>query len=207
MPTATKDKEDKALLKRGEWLFNKAPATTRANWLPEGLFPELDEMHAKHSGALEKAEQATMSAQALREQYEAEDKAKELALRNGNEPPKVTPDSEREVALNEARARAVAARNAVYVCIAEAEALIQGHEDEWLGELRRREVAAESKCEQLRREIEQIRNEVHASTRGKGWIKRTAEGRDVRHMAYEDLAGKPRRAAAQIDLNMLLGRE
>lgn len=84
-------------------------------WLPEGLFPELDELREEHHRILD--ESVTPSSSELKEGYAAEDTARQEALNAGEEPPPVTGSAERQDAIKdaEAQSRAKVARLAAFV--------------------------------------------------------------------------------------------
>lgn len=81
------------------------PALEAKDWLPEGIFPELDELREEHHRLLDETFAARDKCIALRSKYEGEDKARAAALATGEEPPPVTGSADRQDALGEAEAQ------------------------------------------------------------------------------------------------------
>lgn len=78
---------------------------TQKDWLPEGLFPELDELREEHHRLLDETYEVRNESIALHNKYEAEDEARKEALLVGDDPPSVTGSAERKDALADASAR------------------------------------------------------------------------------------------------------
>lgn len=78
---------------------------TRKDWLPEGLFPELDELREEHHRLLDETYEVRDESIALHKQYDDEDEARKEALLVGDDPPSVTGSADRKDALADATAR------------------------------------------------------------------------------------------------------
>jgi hypothetical protein len=78
---------------------------TRKDWLPEGLFPELDELREEHHRLLDETYEVRDESIALHDKYEAEDEARKEALLAGDDPPPVTGSADRKDALADVTAR------------------------------------------------------------------------------------------------------
>lgn len=73
------------------------------DWLPEGIFPELDELRIEHHELVAEVKNAGHLAGKLRHQYKEEDEARQEALVRLEDPPPVTGSAERTDRLEEAR--------------------------------------------------------------------------------------------------------
>lgn len=73
-------------------------------WLPEGLFPELDELREEHHELVAEVKNAGHLAGKLRQQYKEEDEARQEALVKFKDAPPMTGSAERMDRLEEARA-------------------------------------------------------------------------------------------------------
>jgi hypothetical protein len=81
------------------------PALMERGWLPEGIFPELDELREEHHQHLDACNAAQNDSIELHRQYEDEDRARAAALTAGDKVPAVTGSADRQDALDEASAR------------------------------------------------------------------------------------------------------
>jgi hypothetical protein len=99
MPTQVKPIELKDPLRMNDQVL------TQKGWIPEGLFPELDDLREEHHRLLDETYEVRDESIALHKQYEDEDEAREAALLAGDEPPPVTGSAERHDALSDVRVR------------------------------------------------------------------------------------------------------
>jgi hypothetical protein len=90
-------------------LLDSDPALRDPEWLPEGVFPEIDELREEHRARLDDIKAAGVKRSELLAQYEAEEEARNAALYAGEAVPAVTSASDRQDALAAAEAERVAA--------------------------------------------------------------------------------------------------
>lgn len=76
----------------------------KKDWLPQGLFPDLDELRAEHNELVSELENAAHVRHRMEERYKAEDTAREAAALALEDPPPVTGSAERKDRLEEVRA-------------------------------------------------------------------------------------------------------
>ena len=182
-------------------LLAEAPALARADWLPEGSLPELDELRAEHQRIFALAAEVGQEIAAVRRRHEEEDArraeaVKAQALGHGVEAPEVTPPEERAAELTSLEAKASAVREALEEFLASAVATIGERYDEWAAELDERDVEAERRVEEARRALTEAEAALGASGQLRRWLARTA-GRDrfrnlaARHIAYSDIPAPP----------------
>jgi hypothetical protein len=151
--------------------------TTSVDWLPEGLWPELDSLRVEHQRlrgqvAAELDGLAALDSKNLREDAQHADALRQ-AHREG------TPNSvkdERTPTEERAAARAAIEERlwaGVQVLAEHADRIIEAfreHEDEWLGDLRSRRAAAEEKRHQAEQLLEQARAEEFRVHRLGQWL-------------------------------------
>ncbi len=77
-----------------------APALNKPDWLPEGLWDELDELCAEHGTFIHARETATNALHELQRRFEGEDKSL-----SAGESEEFTPKADRDDALKAARAK------------------------------------------------------------------------------------------------------
>jgi hypothetical protein len=169
----------------GTGLLDTQPALRRPDWLPEGLFPELDELREEHlehlnSGAGEKVQE-------LRDTYEAEDAARAEALRLGRDAPAVTPAAERQDALGEAEAEREAAVARFRDFLDRAVERLHALEPEWREQFREKTAEANRKREEAAALLAAAERETEKVARLELWLDRTVNPRAGRYVGAPDL--------------------
>ena len=194
-------------LQHGEKLLRENPALRQPDWLPEGIWPELDELHDRHVKLLADLSVHLQRVGALRRKYDDEDEAREKALSEGDEPPKVTTEAKRDVALSEAKASSAAAKRALAIFLAEAVALVQEKEADWLDECAGRDQAAEAKRIEAQRLLDEAKRDAWIAKRARMWVERTAKDRPMLHIAGPSLS-EPLTPPQEpvLDLEQMAGR-
>lgn len=192
--------------KRGSRLYKNNPAVRRGNWLPHGLWPEMDDLHDRHKEFLSRLADASSAAASLTKSYEAEDEAKTTALAEGKEPPSQTDETARQAALRDAAVRTEAAMQALHNFLAEAIDVIQAKEADWLADLNARDSEAEEKRAEAARLLNEADQDTWTAKRSRMWIERTAKDRSMMHIAYEELSGPVPSAERTLDLEQVAGR-
>lgn len=76
---------------------------TKKDWLPAGVFPELDELREEHHELVAELDNAAHLSHRLRKRYEQEDEARQEAAVAGEDPPPVTGSADRKDALEDVR--------------------------------------------------------------------------------------------------------
>jgi len=169
----------------GTGLLDTQPALRRPDWLPEGLFPELDELREEHLEHLNSG--AGQKVQELREAYEAEDAARAEALRLGRDLPVVTPTAERQDALGEAEAEREAAVARFRDFLDRAVARLRALEPEWREQFREKNAEANRKREEAAALLAAAERESEKVTRLELWLDRTINPRAGRYVGAPDL--------------------
>lgn len=147
----------------------------RSDWLPSGLWPELDELRAEHGEWLEAVREAGNEQIRLREQFKDEDEALNRAVAAGTEPPEVTPGAERDATLKMAVAKSKAERDRLGEFLARALETIADKEPEWRNDLARLDIEAEAKREEARRLLADADRKAGEVLRTRRWVQRTAK--------------------------------
>lgn len=183
-------------------LLAEAPALARADWLPEGSLPELDELRAEHQRIHALAAEVGAEVAGVRRRHEEEDArhaeaVKAQALGHGVEVPKVTPPEARAAELAALEAKAKATREALEEFLGGAVAMIAERHDEWASVLDERDAEGERRVEEARQALAEAEAALGSTGRLRRWLMRTA-GRDRRfgnltgrHIAYPDLPAPP----------------
>lgn len=169
----------------GTGLLDTQPALRRPDWLPEGLFPELDELRKEHLEHLDS--DAGDRARELREEYEAEDTARAEALRVGGEVPPVTPTAERQDALGEAEAEREAGVARFRDFLDGAVAKIQELEPGWREQFQQKTAEANRKREEAAALLAAAERETERVARLELWLNRTVNPRAGRYVGAPDL--------------------
>lgn len=166
-------------------LLDEQPALRRTDWLPEGLFPELDELRAEHLTFL--AGGWGDAKQSLLDTYEAEDEARAEALRLGNDAPAVTPTAERQDRLGEAEAERQAGRAKFDDFIARALAEIAKLAPDWREQFAQMATEADRKRAEAAALLAAAEREVSRVARSELWLDRTIKPRSGRYVGAPDL--------------------
>jgi hypothetical protein len=169
----------------GTGLLDSQPALRRPDWLPEGLFPELDELREEHLEHLNS--HAGDRARELREEYEAEDAARAEALRVGGDVPAVTPTAERQDALGEAEAEREAAVARFRDFIDRAVETLHRLEPEWREQFKQKTAEANRKREEAAALLAAAERETERVSRLELWLDRTISPRAGRYVGAPDL--------------------
>lgn len=164
------------------------------DWLPEGIFPELDELRLEHHRILD--ERCGHLVSELQAKYEAEDAARQEALNAGEEPPPVTGSADREDSIKDAKARSWAVMERLAAFVERAAEVIKekgGERPEFpdepglvLSEWRQQFAASRSEAEV---ELEEARAALAKAERRaayvdqiEGWLDRTVKPRGGRYI-------------------------
>jgi hypothetical protein len=173
------------------YLLENNPALSREDWAPDSApWPELLEVREQHLRLLRQVWECGDAVRELRRRYEAEDEARQDALkasfRNGAaEPlPPATPRAEREAALSELTEKVEAARKAFVDFLNEAFAIIKAHAPSWLASLEQRAEDADAmrdKARQMLREADVLEVEGQQLAT---WVLRAAKGNSGDQVAW-----------------------
>jgi hypothetical protein len=169
-----------------------APATGRADWLPEGEWAELDELRAEHRRILAARAEAVAEGAELRERFEAEDRARDAALMKRYasdtevEVPEVTPADEREAAFAPLRARLDALKETLGEFLVRAEKTIAGNYETWSADLDSRDAQSQARVEAARAGRARAAAEVSDRQALRRWLARSAG----LHPMFRQLAGR-----------------
>jgi hypothetical protein len=180
--------------------MSNAPAVGRENWLPEGLFPELDELRDRHVRLLELRRENSEANYALLRQWEAEDAAFEAATREQIADPEVELP---EITVKEDRERArepIVRRNRALAqefadLVVDVLATVEAKGDEWLGEIEGQAAGFNRDIEELMGEIAELESEIRSRRQVRDWILRTSgRGRRawvgrLRVVSFEECTG------------------
>jgi hypothetical protein len=150
------------------------PVVTKTDWLPEGLWPELDECRTVHEAAVARVEQATKDSRALGKKFEAEDEARIDAYKTGHKAPKMTDPAEREREVAETRAKHDAAEAALAEAVANAVDTIESKGREWLDDLAERLVEADEKRAEAKRLLAEADKASREIARLQMWVGRSS---------------------------------
>jgi len=181
-------------------LLAEAPALSRADWIPEGAFPELDELRTEHQGLRDQALAADRDASALKERFEAEDASHAEALRArvsdpSLEHPDLSSPEDRAAAVAEAEGRSRAVAEVQDAFLHRAVATIAERYPEWVAMLDSQDGEVEDRVEEARAALAKLEAQRDATVQLRLWLQRTAGHHprfgvlDGRHIAYPDLAG------------------
>lgn len=172
----------------GKTLLRKyRPVMAKADWLPAGLWPELNEIRDQHEGAVARLAEAKSRENLLRSRLEREDKARVDAYKTGAEAPEMTPPAEREAQTRDAKARVEGAEARLAETVEEAVALIESNAAKWLVDLARREEAAEDSREEAARLLAEADRASAEVARIDRWVRRTTGDAPLGHISYKNL--------------------
>jgi len=190
------------------------PALTVKDWLPQGIFHELDELREEHHALLDEVDAAVSACVAQREAYEREDADQRAALAEGESPATVTGSAERQDTLAVLNAARVAALDRLAAFVERATQVIKAKGGErplfpdepgvQLAEWRRQFAATRAEAAE---EIEQAR-EVLAKAERKAadvdqvemWLDRTVKPKGGRYLSAPQLGAPfPTQAEREAD--------
>lgn len=72
------------------------PVIWDRDWLPEGLWPDLDDLREQHHAHLDTIDESLRASSAIEQRFADEDRARAEALRAGEDSPPLTPSSDRQ---------------------------------------------------------------------------------------------------------------
>jgi hypothetical protein len=174
---------------RGEILVRENPAIRKPNWLPEGLWPELDELRERHVQLLADSSSTGSRKDQLTKKYEREDEAQMQALQAGEDPPPSTPMDQRQSELHDAKLAADAAHIAFCEAVSEMVAKVREKRRDWNNTFTRLETEAREKREEMARLQKEAEQKEWDANRLRLWLSRTAEDKPGRHVAFEQVSG------------------
>lgn len=169
------------------WWWDTQPGIG-SDWLPEGLFPEIDELRKEHLDRLGALKEANGKVSAIIGGFEAEDEARDAALYAGEDAPAVTNTAERTDAVRQAEAEAHAARLRLDRFYRSAEATFQKMFPAW--QLQFAQVRAEraAAVEQAKAALEAAELEAADVDQAEQWVARTVKPKGGRHMQAPKLS-------------------
>jgi hypothetical protein len=190
------------------------PALVAKDWLPEGLFPELDELREEHHQLLDEVFAARGECIRLQQQYDEEDQARAAALATGVEPPPVTGSAERQDKIGDAQARLWAGWDRVAAFVQRAAEVLKekGGErpqfpnepgvklSEWRQQFAATRAAAEAKAQEAREALAKAEREAANADQVEMWLDRTVKPRGGRYQSAPQLGvGFPTQAERDAD--------
>lgn len=186
-------------------LVRQNPAVSKENWLPEGLWPDLDEAAQEHSEAVRAHATVRKEAVDLGKKFKAEDENRIKAYETGLEVPTMTDPAERQAAVTEAKAKVEGAERRLCRAAAAGVLVVQEHQEEWLAEIEARKAAAEEKIEEAQRMLAEAHQAQGEAGRTEVWVRRTADNLPGRHISI-DLLGI-RLPSKPLNLASMMGTE
>lgn len=164
-----------------QWWWDTQPGIG-ADWLPEGLFPEIDELRTEHLRRLDEVKQANGKVTEIIEGFEAEDAARDAALYAGDPAPAVTNTAERTDAVREAEAEAHAARLRLDRFYRSAEAKFQEMLPTWQIQFAQVRAERAAVVEQARAALEAAEQDRDDVDQAEQWVRRTVKPKGGRHI-------------------------
>ena len=164
-------------------VLDNQPALQRRDWLPDGVFPEVDALREEHHAHIDECIAAGQSCSDLRESYEQEDRARAEALRTGDDVPTMTSSADRQDALGLAEAERKAAVTRFGEFAQRAIATFSRMEDEWRQRLNQRVADAEQKRQEAQALLAQAEAEMSKAARVAKWVDRMVKPRGGRYMS------------------------
>ena len=177
--------------------LRQQPALLERDWLPEGIWPELDELRNEHHGHLDACGAAGTALSDLRDSFDAEDRARYAMLKAGETAPSVTPTAERSDQLLEAEAKHDATLERFADFIGVAASIIKakgrrleleeaGHvpETEWRAGLTLQHNAAQDEREAARQALAAADRKVAELKGLERWLDCTVKPRGGRYLSH-----------------------
>lgn len=168
-------------------LLKTEPAVRRPDWLPQGIFEELDPLAEFHRARIAELEEARAEAQALGHKYRAEDEARQEAYKTGLKTPTMTDPAQRDRETAAAKARVEAAEKAMEECVEQAVCFVQEAAEDWRADLERQAAEALERRAEAERILEQTDEDVRRLKQVRRWLRRTADNRFGRHTSLAAL--------------------
>lgn len=164
-----------------EWWWDTQPGIG-ANWLPQGLFPELDELRDEHLARLaDKAEAGRKKGEVIAG-FEAEDAARNAALYAGDESPSVTSTAGREDAVRQADAELYAATRRLHDFYLHAVETIKKTAPAWRAQFAATRAARHADMEAAREALRKAEREAANVDQAEQWVDRTVTPRGGRYI-------------------------
>lgn len=182
-------------LREVEVYFSRNPALRSPDWFPpEDTWPELAYLRKEHQRLLAIVQAESQALREIREQHEAEDAARSVALKaqfltNGAEPGGDGRETEeyRHSDLADAQLRLEAAYDALVTFLNEAVAEVEGRAPEWYELLERRREQAEANVEEARRLIAEAERVVLEAERLGNWLDRFTGASALGHVPFTEM--------------------
>lgn len=169
-------------------ILDGQPALGSRDWLPNGVFPEIDKLREEHHAALDAIQEIAGRRSELEDQYTNEDQARDAALLEGEQPPTVTTTAERTDALELVEAERKAAVARLGATVERAIGTFAAMQDEWDQRLAKRAAEAEEKRAKAQELLAEAEREVQATTQIENFVTRTVSPRGGRFItAPEEL--------------------
>lgn len=165
-----------------EWWWETNPGVG-ANWLPERLFPEIDELRKEHLERLADKSDAGDKKRELVARFEDEDEARKAALYASEDVPAVTSTADREDAVNEADAELYAATRRLHDFYLHAVAKFQRMAPTWRAQFAATRAVKAAKMEEAKAALRTAEREAAAVDQAEQWVERTVTPPGGRHMA------------------------
>jgi hypothetical protein len=169
-------------------LLDTQPALQYPDWLPEGLFPEIDKLREEHIAGLAAIQEAGNKLSALKELYENEDAARAEALRVGGDVPVVTMTATRIDTLRDADAERLAKVAQLADFVDRAIATFAELEPEWREQFGQMAAEAEAKQAEAREALRVADAEAARVARHEVWLDRTIHPWGGRFMSAPQVA-------------------
>jgi hypothetical protein len=156
--------------------------STSALWLPQGLWPELDEIRAEHLRVREQVAAEQTALKAIDARFREEDRQHHLRLRQahrqgrpGSVEDRRTPSEERRAERAQIEERLEAGIMVFAEVTTAVITLVRGREGDWLADLRRRLEPAQEKRREAERLLAEAKMEEWQLHQLGQWVQRTAE--------------------------------
>jgi hypothetical protein len=164
-----------------EWWWDTQPGIG-ANWLPQGLFPEIDELRAEHLARFADLQEVGDKRRAVVAGFEAEEQARNAALYAGGNAPAVTSTSDREDAMREVEAEVYAAKRRLHDFYIHAVATFQRMAPAWQEQLAARRAQHEAEVEAAKAALMVSEREAANVEQAEQWIERTVNPKGGRYV-------------------------
>jgi hypothetical protein len=164
-----------------QWFWDTQPGIGR-DWLPEGLFPEIDELRAEQMECLEGLREAGAKSDAIVAGFEAEDEARNAALYAGDPAPSVTGTAEREDTMREVEAERFAAKRKLHDFYLRAVATFKQMAPAWEAQFAVRRAQHAAEVDAAKAALSAAEREAANVEQAEQWIDRTVNPRGGRYV-------------------------
>jgi hypothetical protein len=182
--------------------LSNAPAVGRENWLPQGLFADLDELRDRHVRLLAIRRENGTELRELTRQYENEDTAFDEATRAQiADPtvvlPEITTKEDRAKAREPLLRRARALEQELADLVVAIMAAVESRGDEWLDEIEGQAAGFDKDIEELMEQVAVLEAEIRSRRQVSAWIRRmSGRGRRawvgrLRIVSFEECGANP----------------